>query len=252
MLRGNELKNFLESKYRLYDRSCYIDADPVSIPHLFTKPEDIEISGFLSATMAWGQRKTSILNMKNLLDQMDMSPYDFIIDHNESDLEGLRFVHRTFNSEDCRFFISGFKNVYKNHGGMKKVFSRFMPDVAASIHHFRKVFFEIPHQHRTRKHVADPFANSSAKRINMFLRWMVRKDTSGFDLGIWSDFGTENLFCPIDIHSGRVARKLGLLKRKQNDWKAVVELTGRLREFDISDPVKYDFALFGLGVYENF
>lgn len=252
MLSNPELKNFLEEKARLYSHSRFIEADPASIPHLFNKPEDIEISGFLSATIAWGQRKTSVAKMKSLLNQMDMSPYDFVANHRKNDLGRIRFVHRTFNADDCRFFLSSIKNIYKNHGGMKKVFRKYMPDVAASIHHFRTVFFEIPHQHRACKHVADPLANSSAKRMNMFLRWMVRKDNSGFDFGIWNDFGKENLFCPLDLHSGRVARKLGLLNRNRNDWKAVAELTEKLREFDATDPVKYDFALFGLGVYEKF
>jgi uncharacterized protein (TIGR02757 family) len=249
-LNDTDLKDFLEEKYELYNRTSFIASDPVSIPHLFSRKEDIEISGFLAATIAWGQRPTIIKNATWLVKQMDMAPYDFIRHAGEKELKPFRaFVHRTFNGTDCEFFLRSLRNLYRK-GGLQKAFAG--KNALQAITHFRGRFFSIPHPARTKKHVSDPLSGSSAKRLNMFLRWMVRSDRHGVDFGIWDQLKPAELMCPLDVHSGNVARKLGLLARKQNDWKAVEELTARLREFDASDPVKYDLALFGLGVFEKF
>lgn len=261
-LSREELYMFLEEKYDQYNRSSFIEADPISIPHQFSKKEDIEISGFLAATIAWGQRVTIIRNANKLMELMDNGPHDFVLNHSAKELKRLApFVHRTFNGVDCVYFIQALKNIYLKHGGLEQVFS-VTADVKHSISNFKKIFFELKHAARTMKHVSDPVAGSSAKRINMFLRWMVRKDRRGVDFGIWGPpsnsprrgegLRPEILCCPLDIHTGNVARKLGLLKRKQNDWLAVEELTNNLRSFDPIDPVKYDFALFGLGAFEGF
>jgi len=248
-----EIKELLEVKHDLYNRSSFIASDPVSIPHRFSRKEDIEISGFLTAAISWGQRKTILSSADKLLHLMEYSPMDFLIHFEDQDLNAFKkFVHRTFNGEDCIFFLSSLKNIYTHHGGLEKAFSGHGPDVKDAITGFRKIFFSIPHPSRTVKHLADPSAGASAKRINMFLRWMVRKDMRGVDFGIWNAFNPSQLYCPLDVHTGNVARKLGLIKRKQNDWKALEELMVVLREFDPQDPVKYDFALFGLGMFEDF
>ncbi|HEY6159978.1 MAG TPA: TIGR02757 family protein [Bacteroidia bacterium] len=250
-MTGHELKEFLEEKYERYNRVSFIESDPVSIPHLFRKKEDIEISGFLAATIAWGQRPTIIKNATKLVQWMDMSPHDFILNAGEKDLAPFKkFVHRTFNGSDCIFFLHSLKNIYAKRGGMENAFQGC--DAKEAIIKFRQAFFSVKHLSRTLKHVSNPGSGSSAKRLNMFLRWMVRKDKRSVDFGIWNNLKPAQLFCPLDVHSGNVARKLGLLTRKQNDWKAVEELTVSLREFDPADPVKYDFALFGLGVFEKF
>lgn len=256
-MRGEELKDFLEEKYDQYDRLTFIEADPISIPHQFTKKEDIEIAGFLAATIAWGQRPTIIRNAQQLMRWMDMSPHDFIMHAREKDLGPFKsFVHRTFNGTDCVYFIRALAHIYKNHGGLENVFSRIVipgdEDLKGAIIHFRETFFELPHPLRTLKHVSNPGDNSAAKRINMYLRWMVRRDKRNVDFGLWTRITAAQLSCPLDVHSGNVARKLKLLKRAQNDWKAVDELTRKLKKFDPADPVKYDFALFGLGVFEGF
>ena len=189
------------------------------------------------------------------MDLMGNAPYDFVMSHQETDLERLdAFVHRTFNGQDFMSFIKGIQHIYKNHGGLETVFSQNIKraDLQNSIHQFKKLFFEIPHQYRTQKHVSDPLKGSAAKRINMYLRWMVRQDNKGVDLGIWKSISPALLSCPLDVHSGNVARKLEILTRKQNDGKALAELDLKLRELDPLDPVKYDFALFGLGVFEGF
>jgi len=245
------LKPFLEEKVRQYNQSYFIKEDPISVPHLFSRKEDIEIAGFLAATIAWGNRKTIIKNARELLRMMDDAPFDFITGFSENDLKPfLPFVHRTFNGDDCICFLHALKNIYLNHSGLESAFSG--NDVKHAIINFRDVFFETPHLKRTEKHVANPDKKSSAKRINMFLRWMVRDDGRGVDFGIWKNLKPSMLMCPLDVHSGNVSRKLGLLARKQNDWQAVEELTANLRILDKTDPVKYDFALFGLGVFENF
>ena len=254
VLTKEELFEFLESKYDIYNRPGFIEDDPVSIPHNFTKKEDIEISGFLAATIAWGNRKMILRNANRLMQMMDYSPYDFIMNFSESDLKPFEsFVHRTFNGTDCIYFLKAMRYIYTEKGGLEKAFlSKGNSDMRELIFHFRTAFFEPEHPARTEKHVANPMKGSSAKRINMFLRWMVRNDGRGVDFGIWKSIKPSQLYCPLDVHSGNIARRLGLLTRKQNDWKAVAELTGNLREFDKEDPVKYDFSLFGLGVNEKF
>ena len=254
-MNAEELKFFLDEKVELYNNPNFIESDPIQIPHLFSLKEDIEIAGFLSATIAWGNRKMIIKNSHKMMQLMGNSPYDFVMSHQDYQLDELQnFVHRTFNGQDFISFIKGLQHIYKNHGGLENVFHTHQEEdsMQKSIHEFKKIFFEIDHQYRTQKHISDPLNNSAAKRINMFLRWMVRQDNRGVDLGIWKNISTSLLSCPLDVHSGNVARKLGLLTRKQNDAKALNELDHKLRELDANDPVKYDFALFGIGVFENF
>ncbi len=265
MLNKSELKEFLDEKYDKYNRIDFIGSDPISIPHRFTKKEDIEIAGFLAATIAWGQRVTIISNANKLMKLMGESPYDFVMSAREKDLKRFdNFKHRTFNGIDAVFFLKSLQNIYKEHKGLQEVFlfgssQKAEYTLLEAIMNFRSVFFSIPFPSRTGKHVSNPSENSSAKRICMYLRWMVRNDKRGVDFGLWSPAKlkktlpvTSLLMCPLDVHTGNVGRKLGLLKRTQNDWKAVEELTGNLRTFDPLDPVKYDFALFGLGVFEKF
>lgn len=254
-LNKPDLKEFLDSKVEQYNNPKFIESDPIQIPHYFSIKEDIEIAAFLTATIAWGNRKSIINNAKRMVQLLDNSPFDFILNHNDSDLEHLLpFVHRTFNGEDFIQFIKSLKHIYKNYNGLENVFSKNAKkeSLQVSISNFKSIFFEIEHLPRTQKHVSDPLKNSAAKRINMFLRWMVRNDNAGVDFGIWNSISPSLLSCPLDVHSGNVARKLGLLKRKQNDAKALLELDTALRALDAHDPVKYDFALFGLGVFEGF
>ncbi|MEI6576308.1 MAG: TIGR02757 family protein [Bacteroidota bacterium] len=251
------LKDFLEEKYLLYNRPSFIEQDPISIPHLFSRKEDIEISAFLTATISWGQRPSILKNAHRLMELMDMAPHDFIMNAKSDDTKRFRqFVHRTFNGIDCIYFLKSLQNIYQKHQGLEKVFQsgfgKDATDTGKAISHFRSIFFELSHPARTEKHVSEPSRNSAAKRINMYLRWMIRQDEMGVDFGLWKIISPSKLCCPLDLHSGSVARKLGLLERKQDDWKAVCELTGNLRRFDPSDPVKYDLALFSLGVYEHF
>lgn len=250
-----ELKDFLDAKVLQYEHPKFLESDPLQIPHRFSRKEDIEISAFLTATIAWGNRKSIINNATRLMQLMDNAPYDFTVNHQETDLDRLSgFVHRTFNGQDASYFINSLKNIYENHGGLEAIFANNSEgdSLQSSISSFKKKFFELPHPARTQKHVSDPLKGSAAKRINMFLRWMVRSDVTGVDFGLWKNIGTERLSCPLDVHSGNVARKLKLLKRKQNDAKALAELDKNLRKLDPFDPVKYDFALFGLGVFEKF
>lgn len=250
-----ELKDFLDFKVDQYQTFEFIDTDPVQIPHKFSSKEDIEIAGFLTAIISWGNRKSILKNANTLMELMDHSPFDFVVNHSEADLYKLRnFVHRTFNGIDLRFFISSLRNIYLHKKGLEGIFKKHATpnSLQPSIHEFKKIFFELPHEIRTEKHISDPYKNSAAKRINMFLRWMVRKDKAGVDFGIWESLSPAQLSCPLDVHSGNVARKLGLLQRKQNDAKALQELDQALRKFDSKDPVKYDFALFGLGVFEKY
>ena len=256
-LKPKELKLFLDEKFYQYNKPRFIETDPVSIPHLFSKKEDIEIAGFLASTIAWGQRKTILLNARRLLQWMDNDPHNFILNFTKTDLNSFKkFVHRTFNGDDCLFYLRSLQHIYKGKKGLSALFEKVAkkndPDLLNSIANARSVFFELSHLRRTEKHFPDPASGSAAKRLNMFLRWMVRNDKSGVDFGIWKNISSSQLICPLDVHSGRVARKLGLLQRKQNDWKAAFELTNNLKKFDPSDPVKYDFALFGLGVFEKF
>jgi len=254
-MKKNELKDFLNAKVVQYNNPKFLESDPLQIPHRFYKKEDIEISAFLTATIAWGNRKSIINNAKRLMELLDNSPHDFVINHTDQDLERLSgFVHRTFNDQDLTFFIKSLKNIYAKRGGLESVFEKEAKSdsLQRAISNFKKIFFELPHQKRTTKHVSDPLKGSAAKRINMFLRWMVRDNSTGVDFGIWKSLSPAQLSCPLDVHSGNVARKLKLLHRKQNDAKALAELDVNLRKLDPMDPVKYDFALFGLGVFERF
>lgn len=254
-MNKSELKSFLDEKVDLYNNPNFIESDPIQIPHHFSVKEDIEIAGFLAATIAWGNRKMIINNSKKMMDLMGNSPYDFVMNHQNHHLKKLeKFVHRTFNGTDFGTFIKGINHIYNNHSGLEAVFSKNIEEnsMQKSISEFKKIFFEIEHQNRTQKHISDPLNNSAAKRINMFLRWMVRDDKKGVDFGIWKTIPMSALSCPLDVHSGNVARKLELLIRKQNDGKALFELDTNLRKLDTIDPVKYDFALFGLGVFEKF
>ena len=250
-----ELNEFLDEKAAFYDHVSFIETDPIQIPHLFNRKEDIEIAGFLTATIAWGNRKSIINNATRLMELMDHSPYEFIMDYDETLSKRFSgFVHRTFNATDVRYFMRSLQNIYTKYGGLENVFLLHATNdsMQPAIHEFKKLFFELPHETRTEKHVSDPMKNSAAKRINMFLRWMVRNNNTGVDFGIWGSLSPSQLSCPLDVHSGKVARKLKLLKRKQNDGKALFELDSQLRKLDPKDPVKYDFALFGLSVFEIF
>jgi uncharacterized protein (TIGR02757 family) len=254
-LSQNELKEFLDEKAFQYNSPQFIVTDPIQIPHRFSAKADIEIIAFLVASIAWGNRKSIISSGNKITELLGNAPHDFILNHTKNDLISLEhFVHRTFNGTDLKFFITALKNNYLNHSGLESVFSKHSTETSLqpAIHGFKKVFFSIPHPERTTKHVSDPLKNSAAKRINMFLRWMIRKDNAGVDFGIWNSIPPALLSCPLDVHSGNVARKLGLLKRKQNDAKALYELDTSLRKLDPVDPAKYDFALFGLGVFEGF
>lgn len=251
----DELKDFLEEKVIQYNTLDFIDSDPVQIPHQFHTKEDIEIAGFLAATIAWGNRKMIINNAHKMMNLLGNSPYDFVMNHTENDLEKFEgFVHRTFNADDLRVFIRSLKHIYTKYGGLENIFVTYQSEesLQEAISKFKTLFFETNSLDRTKKHISDPLNNSAAKRINMWLRWMVRNDANGVDLGIWNSISTSKLSCPLDVHSGNVARKLGILTRKQNDAKAVIELDNKLRQMDNYDPVKYDFALFGLGVFEGF
>jgi uncharacterized protein (TIGR02757 family) len=250
------LKEFLEFKYDQYNRIEFIEDDPIAIPHRYSRKEDIEIAAFLTATLSWGKRSSIIQSSSRLMSLMDDAPWQFISESEPMDINNLsRFVHRTFNRTDCQFFFQSLKNIYIHHGGLEKVFSEpilWNKTIKESIVHFRNIFLELKHEFRMEKHIANPAKNASAKRINMFLRWMVRKDNRGVDFGLWNTIQPSQLLCPLDVHTGNVSRKLGLLDRKANDWKSVIELTDNLRIFDEQDPVKYDFALFGLGINEHF
>lgn len=254
-MKHSALKEFLEEKASLYNKPAFIETDPILVPKQFNQKENIEIAAFLTATISWGSRPAIIKNATRLMQLMDNSPYAFVTQGSEKDLKLLKsFVHRTFNGQDCIYFIRSLKNIYQKYGGLRQVFeSGFKKEnaVYSALNHFYPVFFEIQGE-RTRKHIANVNRGSSAKRLNMLLRWMVRNDNRGVDFGLWKGIPASQLMLPLDVHTGNVARKLGILKRKQNDWKAVEEVTAALRKFDNTDPVKYDFALFGLGIFEKF
>ena len=249
-----EIKTLLDDAVTRYNHVDFIANDPVQIPHRFTQKEDIEIAAFLSAAIAWGQRKSIIKNGLRLMELMDNAPYDFLMDDDfltEKESEIRCFVHRTFNGEDCLFFLKSLQNIYRNYGGLERVFTDGFQNektIFGALKYFREIFLETSHEKRSRKHLSDVLANSSAKRLNMFLRWMVRSDENGVDFGLWKNIPMSALMLPLDVHTGNVSRNLGLLNRKQNDWRAVEEITEILRTFDAEDPIKYDFALFGLGV----
>lgn len=249
------LKEFLDEKAELYNQPRFIETDPIQIPHLFSKKEDIEISGLLTATIAWGNRLSIIKSANRLISLMDNIPHEFILHASVIDKKHLKeFVHRTFNGKDCIYFVESLKNIYTKYGGLQRVFEdgyQKENSVKSALTYFYNIFFETPGE-RSRKHVSDVSKGASAKRLNMFLRWMVRNDNQKVDFGIWNEIPKSALMLPLDIHTGNVARKLGLLQRKSNDWKAVEEVTSILQKFDKKDPIKYDFALFGLGAFEKF
>ncbi|KFF03625.1 TIGR02757 family protein [Chryseobacterium luteum] len=251
MLNFEELKSFLNEKADQYNSPDFIADDPIQIPHRFTVKQDIEIAGFLAATISWGNRKSIIRSADKMLDIMGNSPYDFVLNYSEKDLEILqdKSIHRTFNGQDFVYFIRQFNKVYKDNESLENLFT--VNDQETNFQHaierFRNSFLE-PEKHRSHKHISSPYKNSSSKRIIMFLRWMVRKDKRGVDFGIWEGIDQKNLSIPLDVHTGNISRKLGLVSRTQNDWKTVEELDAAIRKFDENDPAKYDFALFGLGV----
>ncbi|MCH7411682.1 TIGR02757 family protein [Belliella sp. DSM 111904] len=253
-----ELKEFLDSKVEAYNQPSFITLDPISIPHRYTKKQDIEISGFIASILAWGQRKTIINKCLELFAMMDDAPHEFMLHHSENDLKPfLNFKHRTFNDIDTLYFIAFFSWYYKNYDSLESAFligyEQGVDVMEKLLSNFHEFFFQLEEApSRTRKHIATPKRKAACKRINMFLRWMVRKDDAGVDFGIWNNIHASQLICPCDLHVDRVGRKLGLISRKQTDWLTALELTQKLREFDPMDPVKYDFALFGLGVEEKF
>lgn len=252
------LKEFLDEKVAYYNTPDFITLDPISIPHRFSKKQDVEIAGFFAAILAWGQRKTIINKCLELMAMMDNAPHDFMMHHTEQDLKPfLKFKHRTFNDIDTLYFIHFFSQYYQNHESLEYAFTHGYKDDRNIMYdllvNFREYFFADPiSPPRTTKHIATPARKAACKRINMFLRWMVRKDENGVDFGIWDTIKPSQLICPCDVHVDRVGRKLGLISRKQTDWLTAIELTENLRSLDPEDPVKYDFALFGLGVEEKF
>jgi uncharacterized protein (TIGR02757 family) len=253
-MKEKELQDFLNSKVDLYNQPSFIKDDPISIPHLFTKKQDIEIAGFFAAMFAWGNRTTIINKSKELMQLMDNAPHDFCLNHSPIELKSLtHFKHRTFNTTDLLYFIEFFKTHYSKHKSLETAFTRHGKTAEEILTGFHIYFFSLEHiPVRTKKHIATPERNSSCKRLNMFLRWMVRQDNKGVDFGIWSTISPSQLICPLDLHVIRVAKRLNLLNRKQTDWQAAMELTEQLRRFDSADPIKYDFALFGMGVIEKF
>jgi uncharacterized protein (TIGR02757 family) len=253
----NQVADFLEEKSASYNRPDFISLDPISIPHRFSLKQDIEIAGLFAAVLAWGQRKTILKKCSELLSAMDNAPYDFVMTHEDSDLHAFTsFKHRTFNATDTLYFIEWLRQYYFEYESLEKAFTATgssKEPVEDALVGFHNRFFSLPEAPaRTRKHVATPVRKSACKRLNMYLRWMVRKDNAGVDFGIWNQLAMKDLICPLDLHVDRVARKLGLIDRKQTDWQTAIELTSNLRLLDPADPVKYDFALFGLGVEEKF
>ncbi len=252
-----DISEFLEEKYLQYNTSDFIEDDPVKIPHGYSTIKDIEIAGLFAAILAWGNRKSIIKNAYSILERMDNAPHDFVLNHNADDLKVFEgFKHRTFNSIDATTFIKSLKSIYTKHGSLGIYFQQSFenhPTQAHVLSQFKTDFFENAFAERSTKHLPDPLKGSAAKRMCMYFRWMVRKDRKSVDLGIWNELiPTSKLHLPLDVHTGNVSRSLGLLTRKQNDWKAVNEITAQLREIDPNDPVKFDFALFGLGVNEGF
>lgn len=253
-----DLKNFLDSKVEQYNTLNFIANDPICIPHLFSKKQDIEIMGFFAAVLAWGQRITIINSCKKLITLMDNAPHDFIINHQEIDLKPfLGFAHRTFNDTDLLYFMAFLKSYYANNQSLENAFAKHISKKDTTIEQaligFHHTFFRLPDfPNRTRKHIATPERKSACKRLNMYLRWMVRTDKKGVDFGLWNSILPSQLICPCDLHVDRVARKLLLISNKNTGWKTALELTQNLRKLDANDPVKYDFALFGLGIEDKF
>lgn len=252
-MTDHELKDFLDRKAEQYEHADFLQSDPILIPHQFSRKEDIEIAALLVSTIAWGNRKSIIKSGHSLLKIMNDEPYEFISNYSEELSKDLKFVHRTFNIEDLNFFFRALQQIYLN-GGLEKAFSKHhsIQGVKGRIIHFREEMLAVDHLKRSSKHLSNPEKNSAAKRINMFLRWMVRPAAKGVDFGIWKSISPSDLYLPLDVHTSNNARKLGLIDRKQDDWKCLEELMERLRTFDQNDPVKYDFALFGLGAFEKF
>jgi len=258
IVKNKKLKEFLDRKVKEYNRPSFIEHDPISIPHLFRKKQDIEIAAFFAAIFAWGNRTTIIQKSGELMKLMDMTPHAFCVSHQESDLKRLTsFKHRTFNTTDLLYFVEFFRQHYSKYNSLEAAFAMHMnkqdENIENALNGFYQYFFSLEHvPHRTMKHIASPAKKSTCKRLNMFLRWMVRSDNNGVDFGIWKKISPGQLVCPIDLHVARVARNLKLLSRKQTDWTAALELTAALKDFDPHDPAKYDFALFSLGVTERF
>ena len=251
-MNSQEMKDFLDGKANQYNQFSFIKNDPIGIPHRFSEREDIEITGFLTAVISWGNRKSIISSATKIIELTEHSPYDFVLNFRDSDLESIRnkAVHRTFNGEDLVFFLKSLQRIYREYGSMEPLF-RLEPGETSFYHaleRFRNEFLKADPLHRSRKHISSTYKNSSAKRLMMFLRWMVRKDRRGVDFGLWQNTDQRYLSIPLDVHTGNVSRKLELITRKQNDWKTVAELDLKIREFDADDPAKYDFALFGIGV----
>lgn len=254
-MKPEDIKNLLDEKYREYCRpEFFTETDPIQIPKMFEEKEDIEIAGFLAASLAWGQRPTIIRKCRELMQLMDYAPADFIRNATETDYERFSsFKHRTFNAGDCCYFLRTLAYIYRNTGGMEKLFTdsfRRQGNMMAVLSDWYKAFTQLPAAPRVLRHIANVDKGSAAKRINMYLRWMVRSDESGIDFGLWKEIPASALLIPLDLHTGNVSRQLGLLTRKQNDSRAVLELTERLREFDPVDPIRYDFALFGIGAFK--
>ena len=250
---SKELKDLLEHKVNLYNTKNFISEDPISIAHTYKQKEDIEIISLLISIISWGNRRSIIKSGNRLKEILGSNPIDFIMRFKESDLKKVEFVHRTFNKYDLIYFLKSLKNIYMNHDGLENVFSKNLNDefMYNNISNFRNIFFSLDHEKRVEKHISNPKKNSACKRINMFLRWMVRND-GVVDFGIWRKIKPSMLSCPLDVHTANIGRKLNLISRKQNDLKTVLELDKKLRLFDRNDPVKYDYALFGMGVYEKF
>lgn len=250
-----DLKIYLDEKVERFNRPAFIENDPVIIPHRFSRKQDIEISGFFAAVLAWGQRVTIIRKCSELMSWMDNEPHQFILHHRPKDLRPFEmFRHRTFNGTDALYFIAALKAIFEQYESMEDAFAVEAADhtVEQGLINFHQTFFGLPdYPERTRKHIATPERNSTCKRMNMFLRWMVRDDNKGVDFGLWKKISPSQLVCPCDVHVDRVARKLKLIHRRQTDWSTALELTENLRKFDAADPVKYDFALFGLGIEEK-
>ena len=258
-LNRKELKEFLDEKVHEFETLDFIPDDPISIPHMFSEKRDVEIAGFLAATIAWGNRKSILKNANSMMERMDHSPYEYIMGFEKSDEKAFEgFVHRTFQNEDVIYFMHTLRKLITEYGSIESVISDYWnkngrPDsLKDSLSNVHSEFFKFDHAQRTRKHIANPDRGSAAKRLNMYLRWMVRSPKRGVDLGVWEEIPSSVLSIPLDVHTSNMGRKLGLITRKQNDWKTVAEYDNALREMDSEDPVKYDFALFGLGAIDGF
>jgi uncharacterized protein (TIGR02757 family) len=252
-MKQNELKEFLDEKAYVYENQLFIQSDPIQLVHQFSKREDIEISGLLIALIAWGNRKSIIQSGERLLKSMHYAPHEFIMNYEPYSTNQKTAVHRTFNGVDLDFFLRSLQHIYQK-SNLEKCFAvnTSQPTMKERIASFREHLLQTTHEQRTLKHLSNPLKNSAAKRINMYLRWMCRPSLKGVDFGIWSSIKPSELYLPLDVHTGNISRKLNLLTRKQDDWKALEELMDVLKTMDPNDPVKYDFALFGLGAFEKF